>query len=263
MKTHRTPRKTCRLTRSIIKITQPCHVCDWNRIDHSTWRNFFANGEADVDEICSNTAYKLIPTSIRNLNKTATAIHFATFLENQNGNVRKGWIEVISGSMFGKTEELIRRLKRAKIAQQSRNFQNRRWIRVMMKQILLLTMQNPPLFTNNLHLLFKIFYRFKHKMWKWSELMKHSFLMMNFPNVCNNVSLITVCNRCRIDMTPVPKPSFITTRHVYKGSCHLYVHYETRLSFFPHSCWDNFDCTGEKRKLYSLSCFNKSDEGSV
>jgi thymidine kinase len=42
------------------------------------------------------------------------------FLENTiNGSCRKGWIEVICGSMFsGKTEELIRRLKRAKIAQQ-------------------------------------------------------------------------------------------------------------------------------------------------
>lgn len=38
------------------------------------------------------------------------------FLENQH---RKGWIEVICGSMFsGKTEELIRRLKRARIARQ-------------------------------------------------------------------------------------------------------------------------------------------------
>jgi thymidine kinase len=36
------------------------------------------------------------------------------FLENaKSNNPRKGWIEVISGSMFsGKTEELIRRLKR-------------------------------------------------------------------------------------------------------------------------------------------------------
>src|SRR5271154_2891054 len=34
-----------------------------------------------------------------------------------NINERRGWIEVICGSMFsGKTEELIRRLKRAKIA---------------------------------------------------------------------------------------------------------------------------------------------------
>lgn len=42
------------------------------------------------------------------------------FLENsKSGSHRKGWIEVICGSMFsGKTEELIRRLKRAKIAQQ-------------------------------------------------------------------------------------------------------------------------------------------------
>ena len=40
------------------------------------------------------------------------------FLENYiNNSVKKGWIEVIAGSMFsGKTEELIRRLKRAKIA---------------------------------------------------------------------------------------------------------------------------------------------------
>ena len=40
------------------------------------------------------------------------------FLENNtNKNRRHGWIEVITGSMFsGKTEELLRRLKRAKIA---------------------------------------------------------------------------------------------------------------------------------------------------
>ncbi|MEO5569313.1 MAG: thymidine kinase [Bacteroidia bacterium] len=43
------------------------------------------------------------------------------FLENAKAhNPKKGWIEAISGSMFsGKTEELIRRLKRAKIAKQS------------------------------------------------------------------------------------------------------------------------------------------------
>lgn len=42
------------------------------------------------------------------------------FLENTiNPHKRKGWIEVICGSMFsGKTEELIRRLKRAQLAQQ-------------------------------------------------------------------------------------------------------------------------------------------------
>jgi len=42
------------------------------------------------------------------------------FLENTiNSKKRNGWIEVICGSMFsGKTEELIRRLKRAKIAKQ-------------------------------------------------------------------------------------------------------------------------------------------------
>lgn len=41
------------------------------------------------------------------------------FLEPQSRGQRHGWIEVICGSMFsGKTEELIRRLKRAKIANQ-------------------------------------------------------------------------------------------------------------------------------------------------
>ena len=43
------------------------------------------------------------------------------FLEYaHDSSKRRGWIEVICGSMFsGKTEELIRRLKRAKIAMQS------------------------------------------------------------------------------------------------------------------------------------------------
>jgi len=42
------------------------------------------------------------------------------FLEkDKNGNDRTGWIEVVCGSMFsGKTEELIRRLNRARIAKQ-------------------------------------------------------------------------------------------------------------------------------------------------
>lgn len=42
------------------------------------------------------------------------------FLERSNNFRRTGWIEVICGSMFsGKTEELIRRLKRAQIARQT------------------------------------------------------------------------------------------------------------------------------------------------
>jgi len=41
------------------------------------------------------------------------------FLEPHFKGQRSGWIEVICGSMFsGKTEELIRRLKRARIANQ-------------------------------------------------------------------------------------------------------------------------------------------------
>lgn len=39
------------------------------------------------------------------------------FIEPHIGNSKKGWIEVVCGSMFsGKTEELIRRLRRAQIA---------------------------------------------------------------------------------------------------------------------------------------------------
>lgn len=43
------------------------------------------------------------------------------FLENTiNPSQKRGWIEVICGSMFsGKTEELIRRMKRAKFAKQN------------------------------------------------------------------------------------------------------------------------------------------------
>ncbi len=43
------------------------------------------------------------------------------FLETAiNPNKKKGWVEVICGSMFsGKTEELIRRMKRAKFAKQN------------------------------------------------------------------------------------------------------------------------------------------------
>lgn len=41
------------------------------------------------------------------------------FLENTNSERKRGWVEVICGSMFsGKTEELIRRLRRAQFAKQ-------------------------------------------------------------------------------------------------------------------------------------------------
>ena len=41
------------------------------------------------------------------------------FIEPNFKGEKKGWIEVICGSMFsGKTEELIRRLKRVNIANQ-------------------------------------------------------------------------------------------------------------------------------------------------
>ncbi|GAK88123.1 thymidine kinase [Nonlabens ulvanivorans] len=49
-----------------------------------------------------------------------TPVNYKMFLENTvNHKEQFGWIEVICGSMFsGKTEELIRRLKRAQFAQQ-------------------------------------------------------------------------------------------------------------------------------------------------
>ncbi|MDZ4665816.1 MAG: thymidine kinase [Bacteroidota bacterium] len=41
------------------------------------------------------------------------------FVEENRASMKRGWIEVICGSMFsGKTEELIRRLKRAQFAKQ-------------------------------------------------------------------------------------------------------------------------------------------------
>lgn len=48
-----------------------------------------------------------------------STLNINLFYERATGNVRSGWIEVICGSMFsGKTEELLRRLKRAMIARQ-------------------------------------------------------------------------------------------------------------------------------------------------
>ncbi len=42
------------------------------------------------------------------------------FIEVNSANQKSGWVEVICGSMFsGKTEELIRRMRRAQIANQS------------------------------------------------------------------------------------------------------------------------------------------------
>ena len=53
------------------------------------------------------------------------------FVEPKNS---KGWIEVICGSMFsGKTEELIRRVKRAKIAKQQVRIFKPKWRHVMIK----------------------------------------------------------------------------------------------------------------------------------
>ena len=56
------------------------------------------------------------------------------FLEPHFKGQRNGWIEVVCGSMFsGKTEELIRRLRRAKFANQRVKSLNPKLIHVMMK----------------------------------------------------------------------------------------------------------------------------------
>ena len=53
------------------------------------------------------------------------------FIENNNGNHQKGSIEVICGSMFsGKTEELIRRLKRAQYARQKVEIFKPDWLEI-------------------------------------------------------------------------------------------------------------------------------------
>lgn len=63
--------------------------------------------------ICTNSA-----TETR-FYRSLTPDVYTMFLEPHFKGQRSGWIEVICGSMFsGKTEELIRRLKRAKIANQ-------------------------------------------------------------------------------------------------------------------------------------------------
>jgi len=51
--------------------------------------------------------------------RSSTALHFDGAQYKRPGSGRYGWIEVICGSMFsGKTEELIRRVRRAQIARQ-------------------------------------------------------------------------------------------------------------------------------------------------
>ena len=54
------------------------------------------------------------------INLSLLKLNYKMFLENPTYNGEQfGWIEIICGSMFsGKTEELIRRIKRAKIANQ-------------------------------------------------------------------------------------------------------------------------------------------------
>ena len=65
------------------------------------------------------------------------------FLENTvNHTEQFGWIEVICGSMFsGKTEELIRRLKRAQFAKQRIEIFNQLLTQDMTMRWLFLTMQ--------------------------------------------------------------------------------------------------------------------------
>src|SRR4030081_648635 len=60
----------------------------------------------------------LVDLSLKIINFRSYFIAFM-FIEPNLSGERRGWIEVICGSMFsGKTEELIRRLKRVRIANQ-------------------------------------------------------------------------------------------------------------------------------------------------
>lgn len=79
-------------------------------------------------QIAHTSVYKRLITAhhCKSENKITNAHHFNSlkhisffrmFIEPNITGERRGWIEVICGSMFsGKTEELIRRLKRARIA---------------------------------------------------------------------------------------------------------------------------------------------------
>jgi len=73
---------------------------------------FLPNKNVNCQKLCQNGL------SLVKNNFLCDKITFM-FLEPSFRGQRSGWIEVICGSMFsGKTEELIRRLKRAKIANQ-------------------------------------------------------------------------------------------------------------------------------------------------
>ena len=67
------------------------------------------------------------------------------FIEpHMGGREKTGWIEVICGCMFsGKTEELIRRLNRALIAQQKVEYLSLPLIKDIMKRILFLIATAP------------------------------------------------------------------------------------------------------------------------
>lgn len=68
----------------------------------------------DRKSVCPDTNLRVFVTFARHKRKTLNIMHLF-----QEENPRRGRIEVICGSMFsGKTEELIRRLKRARIARQ-------------------------------------------------------------------------------------------------------------------------------------------------
>ena len=70
-----------------------------------------------VGQICF---YKFTHSEVKRKVSTFSSKISHMFLENTvNQKEQFGWIEVICGSMFsGKTEELLRRLKRAKFARQ-------------------------------------------------------------------------------------------------------------------------------------------------
>ena len=99
------------------------------------------------------------------------------FIEPNLKGERRGWIEVICGSMFsGKTEELIRRLKRVKIANLKVEI-FKPAIDTRYDEVKIVSHDTNYIQVHRLTA-HKIFY-YLPRMWMWWVLMRPSFLMRN------------------------------------------------------------------------------------
>ena len=101
------------------------------------------------------------------------------FIEPNISGERRGWIEVICGSMFsGKTEELIRRLKRVKIANLKVEI-FKPSIDIRYDEIKIISHDENEIVSTPVDNSQKIL--LLHRVQMLLELMKHNFLMMNSP----------------------------------------------------------------------------------